>query len=152
MQKLSSEFTPITKYVAPAVMAAFLILMFALPDHEKPSDYLPLIIVGPLFLFLLWWTAFVKKVDLNGDHFVISNFLNQVSVPTAHLQKIAEHRGNRTRNITLFFEPATPFGRKIRIVTPFGITPRNHDEVASLLRNILNENHRGSTFLHTHRS
>jgi len=55
-------------------------------------------------------------------------------VPTAHLVEIHEDRWNRTPSITLYFDPPTSLGRKIRIIPPVDFFSREQfDRVAKLV-------------------
>jgi hypothetical protein len=92
-------------------------------------------------VILLWWTGPIKKVALEEDYFLISNYLREIRVPATWLAKIVEDQGNGTPNITLFFDPATAFGRKVRIVPPYTLwRDEEFTHVAQLLSKLLEKN------------
>jgi len=84
----------------------------------------------------------MKHVAIEGDYFRISNYFVSYRVPVAHLASITEIRDNRTPAITLYFEPPTPFGRRVRIIPPTGLfvfDRESFEEVAAFLRSVVND-------------
>jgi hypothetical protein len=140
MQRLSSSFTPFTKFLLPGgFLAAWPAWLFQIQDPR--FGYLPAFFWTVACAFLLWWTLPIKKVSLCDGQFLISNYRREIRVPAAQLVKIREDRWNRTPNIALFFDPPTAFGRKIRIVPPYMVwSSREYNRVVQLLRGIIEEN------------
>jgi hypothetical protein len=97
--------------------------------------------------FWLIWSWPIKRVTIEGNYFLISNYFTCHRVPVSHLASITEIRDNRTPAINLYFEPPTPFGRRVCIIPPCGIFVYNwksFDEAATFLRGLLNEHERPS--------
>ncbi len=139
-QPLSSRMTPFSKFVLPGIfLAALPVWLFQIQDPK--FGYVPAVFWTAACVFLLWWTMPIKQVSLRGDKFIVSNYLKEVSVPVSSLVRIREDRWNRTPNIALFFDPPTPFGRKIRIVVPWNfIGSREFDRIAKILHGIIENN------------
>jgi len=96
-------------------------------------------------IVLLIWSWPIKLVTVEGDYFIISNYITCHRAPIAHLVSIAENYNNRTPTITLYFEPPTPFGKRVRIIPPQGFFMFNRegfDEVAAFLRSRINDRER----------
>jgi hypothetical protein len=140
MEKLSSSMTPFTKFVLPGgFLAAWPTWLYHIQDSRL--GYVPAICWTVACAILLWWTAPIKKVELEEDHFLISNYLREIRVPVKWLSKIEEDQGNRTPNITLFFDPATAFGRKVRIVPLYTLwRDEKFTRVAQLLSKLAEKN------------
>jgi hypothetical protein len=83
--------------------------------------------------FIVWWTLPIKKVSLVGDSLLISNYWRDIEVPVPQISRIHEDRWNRTSNISLFFDPPTSLGSKVRIVIS-GFGEDEFDRVVGLLR------------------
>lgn len=137
MQLLSSSITPFTKFILPGLFIAGCPAWIAVAAHQQQ-----MMVVAIIWhcgcAFLLWWTFPIKKVTLVDDHFVISNYRREIRVPTSQLVRVHEERWNRTPSITLFFDPPTSFGKKIRIIPSIELfSRREYDRVAELLRGML---------------
>jgi hypothetical protein len=89
--------------------------------------------------FVLWRS--IKRVSVDGDYFLISNYVRTHRAPLNSLSAIAiEKRGG----IVLHFEPPTPFGSSVRIIPP--IEPFDDtlaQEAASYLKSIINQRELG---------
>jgi hypothetical protein len=84
----------------------------------------------------------IKLVTVEGDYFVISNYFIKRRVPIAHLAKVAESVIlNRGPTIILYFEPPTPFGKRVRIITPW-LSKSSDDEIAAFLRSLISNRER----------
>jgi hypothetical protein len=129
MTRLSSSLTFVLKFFPPFV--GLVILLVPLSDVMRGNgigreNIIPFA-AGLLLLCCGWW---LKRVSMNNDVFIISNFVRTVRVPVSTLTGIREHRASRTKTITLKFSPPTPFGRRVVIVPPIGA----YDDVAKMLR------------------
>jgi hypothetical protein len=140
MKTLSSSLTPLTKFIFPAMFVA-IVPIWVLAATEHKQAWLFAALWTAVGAFVVWWTLPIKKVRLEGERFWIINFVREVEVPTAHLDRFIEDRDNRTPNLTLFFTPSTPFGSEIRIVPPFGFEDTaSFDDVAATLSAIVSRN------------
>jgi len=84
-------------------------------------------------------------VTVEGDYFIISNYINSYRAPIVYLVSMTENYNNRTPTITLYFEPPTPFGKRVRIIPPQGpfmFKREGFDEVAAFLRSRINDRER----------
>jgi hypothetical protein len=91
------------------------------------------------------WSWPIKLVTVEGDYFVISNYITRRRAPVAHLADITESYSGRTPSITLNFEPPTAFGKSVRIIPPQGLFTydrKGFDEVVTFLRSLANDRKR----------
>ena len=139
MRTLSSGSTVFTKFVLPGGFIAVW-PVWLLQVNDPRFGYLPCVLWALVSVFLVWWTAPIKKVALSGDRFVISNFRREISVPTTQLRRVYEDRWNRTPNVVLHFDPPTEFGPKVRIVVSWDFGKKELNRVASELRAIAAKN------------
>jgi hypothetical protein len=129
---LSSSFTPITKFGAPGIFFA-LLPVWLLRMSERQFAWVPATLWICACIFIVWWTLPIKKVSLVGDRLLISNYWREIEVPVSQVSRICEDRWNRTPNISLFFDPPTHFGSKVRIVVG-GFDREEFDRVLALLQ------------------
>src|SRR5436190_18386808 len=107
VHKLSSSATWMTKFVLPMIFIAIWPVWLSFGLARGGYDWIPAAAWGIGCLLLLVWSWPIKTVKLDGDVFVISNYLTQHSIPAGHLRHFAQHRMSRTPTITLHFEPPT---------------------------------------------
>ena len=132
MLRLSSPFLSIlNRFLLPIpVVCGTLVVAFGSHGGER---YLLAGICVAASIGLLWWSLPIKEVWYRDGHFVISNYVREVTVPASHLSHIDESSMNRTPNILMFFNPPLPFGKKVRLIPPLG----EFEEKAALLRDLL---------------
>jgi hypothetical protein len=120
----------------------------ALRDPPREwTDAGVILLSGVFVCYWLIWARPIKRVTVEGDHFVISNCFTSHRVSVAHLASITEIRDGRIPTITLYFEPPTPFGGRVRIIPPVessAINRAGFDEAVTFLRGLLNEHERPS--------
>jgi hypothetical protein len=137
MQRLSSRWTPLSKFVLPGGPAIFLPGLYLHCFEDKAFIIPAILLTGLVFLFVAW-ARLIKVVEVGGGEFTISNYKKRIAVPVWHLSMIIEDKYNRTPSIDLIFDPPTEFGRVIRIVPPIGFfSYRTYDAVTVVLREIL---------------
>src|ERR1700709_1765887 len=92
MEKLSSSITPFTKFVLPGgFLAAWPAWLYQIQDSR--FGYLPAISWTVACVFLIWWTAPIKKVALGEDHFssaIISGKFEYQRAGSSRLRKTRE--------------------------------------------------------------
>jgi len=130
----------VMKFVVPAAFVITLPLWCYLVWVEMAFSWHVVAVWTAISLFLLWWTAPIKRVWLDDREFVISNFRKTVRVPLARLSRVGGERWNRTPNVTLIFEPETELGRKIRIIVPWDSRRVNYDRVHAKCSEVLAQN------------
>ena len=88
--------------------------------------------IGCAFFFS--WSWHLARISISDDHFLISNYFSVHRVPFSHLRRLTEHPWDRSRTISLFFEPPTPLGAHVRVLPPseFFSSARYDDIVAFL--------------------
>ena len=139
--KLSSPLTWLNKIVLPAAFLLAWPVLLSLGLARGGYQWIPVLAWTIGCAALLVWTWPIKTVEWTGDAFVISNYITTHRVPASHLRRFTENRMNRTPTITLYFEPPTPFGRRVRIIPipPFSFSMARFDEVAKLLNSVLEQ-------------
>lgn len=138
MKELSSQAgSTFSKFVLP--IGFFIVLPFwiYLVFVSRSVPWFVVAFWACALVFLLWMAIPIKRVWLNGDVFMISDFRRTIEVSASRLVRIKEERWNRTPNISLFFDPPTEFGRKVTIIVPWDHKRRQFDEVALLCRGFL---------------
>jgi hypothetical protein len=137
MKRLSSQMTPVSKFVLPGIFILTAPIWYVLAFKEK-FGFIPAVMWTGFCVYLFWWSASIKGVELKGEVFTISNYRRSILVPTSHLVRITEDRFNRTPSICLYFDPPCEFGRKIRIIPPLDfMSRRSFDAVARTLYEII---------------
>jgi hypothetical protein len=115
---LSSALTPVSKFVAPGLFVVLPLSSVLSTPTQSFAWIFAIVWFGIGAVVLWWWALPIKKVSLMGNHLRISNYWREIDVPVSQIAKIRGSRWNRAPNVTLSFDPPTPFGRKIRIVVP----------------------------------
>ncbi len=95
------------------------------------------IVWGIGFIVILIYSWPIKLVTLEGDYFVISNYFTSCRVPISHLTTVGESAlVSRGPTIILYFEPPTPFGKHVRLITPL-FSKSSDNEIAVFLRSLI---------------
>jgi hypothetical protein len=140
--QLSSSWTFLHKWILPAFPLLALALSVLGALRGPSGEWISVIFWSAVSVGLLIWAWPMKHVTIEGDYFRISNYFVSHRMPFAHLASIAEIRDNRTPAINLYFDPPTPFGRRVRIIPPTGIfvfDREGFNEVVTFLRGLLND-------------
>jgi len=142
--RLSSSLTFLNEWVIPAL----LLLSWGWQIQEAMRISMPLakwimiIIWGIAFILVLIFSWPIKLVTVEGDYFVISNYFIKRRVLITHLAKVAESAIlNRGPTIILYFEPPTPFGKRVRIIPPW-LSKSSDNEIAAFLRSLISNRER----------
>jgi hypothetical protein len=142
--QLSSSLTLAHKWILPACFLLGWPLWVWSALRGPSGEWIGAIFWSFWCVYWLVWSWPIKLVTIEGDYFVISNYFTSHRVPVANLASINEIR-HRTPAITLYFEPPTPFGRRVRIIPPCGffiINWEGFDEVVTFLRSVVNDRER----------
>ena len=136
--KLSSSLTFLNEWVIPALwlLGGIQQIQYALRIPSPLAKWIMVIAWGIGFILILMYSWPIKLVTLDGDYFVISNYLTSRRVPISHLAKVGESRLGRGPTIILYFEPPPPFGKRVRLITPW-FSKRSDDEIAAFLRSLI---------------
>ena len=82
----------------------------------------------------------LKKVIINGDKLVVSNFLKTINIPISEISYIRENRVINIHPISIYLKNPTDFGSKITFIPvsrwylPFGTHPI-YKELDALINN-----------------
>jgi hypothetical protein len=139
--RLSSSFlTLLHKWIllASSLLACIVWIYVALRGDTEM--WTAIIFWGVASVALLLWSWPIKRVTIEGDFFIISNYFTSYRVPIAHLTDVTEGFGTRLRRIILHFEPKTPFGKRICIIPPQGSSisdRKSFDEVTAFLQSLV---------------
>ena len=143
--QLSSSFTLAHKWILPAGFLLGWPLWIWSALRGPSGEWIGAIFWSFWCAYWLIWSWPIERVTVEGDYFLISNYFTSCRVPVANLASIVEIRDDRTSAITLYFEPPTPFGRRVRIIPPTGLfvfDRESFDEVAAFLRSVINDRER----------
>lgn len=124
MRNLSSDWTWFHKFVFPGLwISAFTIVtvgMFLQDDKNQARDgrwfFLGMTIVGATFLY--WSVIRLKKVSLDGDRLVVSNYRREIQVPLRDVEKVTGSVMMNPELIWVHFRHPTDFGTKILFMPP----------------------------------
>ncbi|MHB1313670.1 MAG: hypothetical protein ACYC3L_16750 [Gemmatimonadaceae bacterium] len=146
---MSSRWTPFYKFVLPvlvvggmcfgAVRASLQPQDVHMPPGMAPDyGWVALLAMLVLVTGVMWYTlAPLKKVELDGDDLVISNYRTEIRVPLDMVEKIDERSMTNPRRYRMTFREPTDFGRRIVFLEPMAWTlnPWHEcEEVAELRR------------------
>ena len=144
--QLSSSLTLAHKWILPACFLLGWPLWVWSALRGPSVEWIGAIFWSVVSVFWLIWSRPIQLVTFEGDHFIISNYINSRRVPVAHLASVTENFSLRPPTITLHFEPSTPFGKSVRIIPPaqglFIFDRKCFDEVAAFLRSLVNDRER----------
>jgi hypothetical protein len=114
---ISSAQTFITKFILPFVVVAILTYGISLAG----SRVLPLLApVGVLVIVSIYWYYIrFKKVAIDSDGLLISNYVREVRVPWRDIIEVAGSRWVKTRQVTVTFDRDIGFGTSIVFMPRF---------------------------------
>ncbi|HEY5490780.1 MAG TPA: hypothetical protein VIK25_06250 [Gemmatimonadaceae bacterium] len=127
---LSSRWTFFYKFILPVLAIGGLCYgawrAFAHPDEVHVSSgmrpeqaWLIVFALVPVVTALhLWMLAPLKRVVLQGDDLLISNFLVEISVPLSVIESISGPSVTNPKRYTVTFAEPTDFGRRITFLPP----------------------------------
>lgn len=124
MKDLSSMQTFVVKFVFPViwisgfgagVLALWSGAMSGRNGMQPPAEMKWIFLFGWIFgIAMIWWMcAPLKRVRLDGMILHVSNYLQEISVPVAAIERVAENRWVNIRPVTIHFNRTTPFGDSI---------------------------------------
>jgi len=142
---LSSSLTFLSEWVFPAFFLLGWPIWIQSALSGSTMDWVAVIVWGVGCIAVLMWSWPIKFVDVEGDYFIISDYFTSHRVPIAHLANITENYYSRTPAIMLYFEPTTPFGKRVRILPPVEwFHSERFDEVMVFLRSLVSD-HTGNS-------
>jgi|SRR5688572_13256758 len=136
--KLSSSLTFLHEWGFPALwlLGGIQQIQYAMPIPFPLAKWMMILVWGIGFILILMYSWPIKLVTLDGDYFVISNYFTSRRAPISQLAKVGESRLSRGPTIILYFEPPLPFGKRVRLITPW-FSKSSDDEIAAFLRPLI---------------
>jgi hypothetical protein len=133
---ISSAQTFIDKFILPFVVVAVL----ALGLSRAGSSVLPIFVpVGLLVAASIYWFYVrLKKVAIDSDGLVISNYVREVRVPWRDVIKVTGNRWKKTHQVTVTFDRDIGFGTSIVFMPKFRfLWPGREHPIAQELRELM---------------
>ncbi len=116
MRVLSSRATPFYRFFTP--LAWFLLWLFLAPFIDAATAryeiFLAVAVLGACLFF--WHGSRLRKVILDGDTLVISNYSRDVSVPLTSISQVKGSRWAKTKDVIITFDHDIGFGDKVVFV------------------------------------
>jgi hypothetical protein len=123
---LSSGQTFFVKFFGPALivpLGAYLVYLTARSSVELDTMRggiaiwtVPWLAVIGGFLFNLWWGFALKRVAIDGDSILISNYSREVRLPLSAIIDVRENRWIKLHPVTIVFDRETPWGSNIKFM------------------------------------
>jgi len=136
---LSSAQTFISKFIVPVMVFAVLTFGLYMGGRAIWPLFFPLQVLACGSIY--WYYGRLKKVAVDADGLVISNYFREVRVPWRHVIGVTGSRWVNTRQIKVTFDRETGFGAsiifmpKVRLVWPGQESP-----TAQELRDLITAN------------
>ena len=126
------------KWMICIVLAFFWIIVakdFIFGDTIRSEKAKPILfyVLPSISIVAFWWYSSFKRVTLDGDALIVSDFRQEVRIPASNIEKIYKRRGGKGPDfVTIKFKSKTESGRRIRIIV--GSSGMNLDRVAKILQ------------------
>lgn len=133
---ISSGQTFITKFILPFIVAAVLAFGFSRAGSRVLPFFAP---VGVLLAASIYWFYVrLKKVAIDSNGLVISNYVREVRVPWRDIIKVTGNRWKKTRQVTITFDRDIGFGTSIVFMPKFRFQwPGQEHPIAQELRDMM---------------
>lgn len=133
---ISSAQTFFAKFIVPFVIVAFFAYVFSLAGRRVLPILAP---IGLLFaVSIYWFYVRLKKVAIDSDGLVISNYIREVRVPWRDVIKVTGSRWKNTRQVTITFDRDVGFGISIAFMPKFRfLWPGQEHPIAQELRELM---------------
>ena len=143
---ISSAQTFITKFILPVIVVAA--LAYGLPRASGRV----LVILAPTWLLIAasiyWFYVRLKKVAIDSEGLVISNYIREVRAPWREIVKVTGSRWEKTHHVTVTFARDTGFGTSIVFMPKFRfLWPGREHPIAQELRELMalnRDRHKGA--------
>ena len=131
---LSSRWTPFYKFALPLLtlggigFGAWYSVAHPeqqhLPEGTPPQYAWVFVVITGLFVGgIFWWTIVpLKRVELDDDELVISDYRTEIRVSLANVASISGPSMTNPKRYTVTFEESTEFGRRITFLAPMAWT------------------------------
>jgi hypothetical protein len=134
---ISSAQTFFAKFIVPIIVLA--ILPFLAFRSGVGPIFAPVGILAAVTVF--WYYSRLKKVAIDSDGLVISNYLREVRVPWRQIVDVSGSRWVNTRQVKVTFNRDTGFGTSIIFMPKIRLLfPGQESPIAQELRDLILEN------------
>jgi hypothetical protein len=121
MRQLSSQMTFFYKFVfAPTWIGAFtlatLSMAFSSEAHPELRSFALVTVLGSAFLY--WAVGRLKRVELDGEWLVVSNYFKTVRIPLRDISEVGGSLLMSPELVWLSLSRPSPFGKKIVFMPP----------------------------------
>jgi len=133
---ISSAQTFTLKFILPFVVIA--IFAYGLP--RAGSRVLPILFPAGVLVAasIYWYYVRLKKVAIDSEGLVISNYVREVRVPWRDIGKVTGNRWDKTHHVTVTFHGDTGFGSSIVFMPKFRfLWPGQEHPIAQQLRDLV---------------
>ena len=116
MRVLSSRATPIYRVFTPLAWFVLWVLVASFLDaaSARYEIFLGVAVLGACLFF--WHGSRLRKVILDRDTLIISNYSRDVSVPLTSISQVKGSRWAKTKDIIITFDHDIGFGDKVVFV------------------------------------
>ena len=136
---ISSAQTFVTKFILPFVVTGVLAYGISLANTRVLPFFAPLgvLVVASIY----WYYVRLKKVAIDSNGLMISNYVREVRVPWREVVKIAGSRWEKTHHVTITFDRDIGFSASIVFMPKFRfLWPGQEHPIAQELRDLMLEN------------
>jgi len=136
---ISSAQTFIVKFILPFLIVGMMAFGVALGGRAIWPFIFPLMVVVAVSTY--WYYVRIKKVSVDADGLVVSNFLREIRVPWRDIVAVSGSRWVSTRQITITLDRDLGFGTSIIFMPKTRILwPGQEHPAAQELRDLIREN------------
>jgi len=133
---ISSAQTFITKFILPFVVVGVLTYGISLAGTRVWPLFAPLgvLVVASIY----WYYVRLKKVAIDSDGLIISNYVREVRIPWQQLIKVTGSRWEKTHHVTITFDRDIGFGNSVIFMPKFKfLWPGQEHPIAQELRQMM---------------
>jgi len=136
---ISSAQTFIVKFILPFLILGMMAFGAAIGGRGIWPFFFPLMVMVAVSIY--WYYCRVKKVSVDVDGLVVSNFVREIRVPWRDIVQVAGSRWVSTRQITITLDRDLGFGTSIVFMPKTRILwPGQEHPAAQELRDMIREN------------
>ena len=136
---ISSAQTFLVKFILPFVVVGMMTFGAAIGGRGIWPFFFPLIVMVGVSFY--WYYCRLKKVIVEEDGLVVSNFVREIRVPWRDIVEVTGSRWVSTRQITITLDRDLGFGTSILFMPKTRILwPGQEHPAAQELRDLIREN------------
>jgi hypothetical protein len=136
---ISSAQTFMVKFILPFVIVGMMTFGVAAGGRGIWPFFFPLMVMVAVSIY--WYYVRIKKVSVDADGLVVSNFLREIRVPWRDIVQVSGSRWVSTRQITVTLDRDLGFGTSIIFMPKTRILwPGQEHPAAEELRDLIREN------------